>query len=383
MKIKKFIAPSMQEALKQIKKEFGDDAIILSNRSVEDKEHPEWKNAVEITAAIEKKDEPSSEKPKFNDFVERSVSQSPANTISGTAMQSQLNVMQKEIGYLRDRIDFLINQIKYDHLPHIPKALQEMLKLLNNNGVNLTIANSMIEDIFTSLKGEELLEEELIFNKLLSKIKHYLQITGPIKFNQNQTTVVLIMGPTGSGKTTTIAKLAALYKYTYSRRVALISADSYRIAAMEQLKAFAEIAKIPFVPVYNNNDLTEKINSLRKYELILIDTAGINSKNMKQMVALKETIRIAKADEIYLTLSSTTKYSDLAENLKNFSMIPFNGLIFTKLDETNSMGDMLNIAVDFEKPYSYITFGQDIPEDITLANRNELAQIILRGKHGN
>jgi flagellar biosynthesis protein FlhF len=191
------------------------------------------------------------------------------------------------------------------------------------------------------------------------------------------------MGPTGSGKTTTIAKLAALYKYTYSRRVALVSADSFRIAAMEQLKAFADIAKIPFVPVYNNNDLIDKINSLCKYELILIDTAGINSKNMKQMVSLKETIRIAKTDEIHLTLSLTTKYCDLAENLKNFSMIPYNGLVLTKIDETNCMGDILNLASDFDKPYSYITNGQEIPEDISLANRNDLAQTILRGRYGN
>jgi len=374
----------MQEALKQIKKEFGDDAIILSNRSVVVKEHPEWKNPVEITAAIEKKDEPPEpDKPKFTDFIEKSTAASTPNTMAGTAMNSQLNIMQKEIGYLRERIDFLINQIKYDHLPHIPKTLQEMLKQLVNSGVNLNLANSMIEDIFTSLKGEELMEDDMILEKTISKIKHYLQITGPIKFNQSHSTVVLIMGPTGSGKTTTIAKLAALYKYTYSRKVALISADSFRIAAMEQLKAFAEIAKIPFVPVYSNSDLTDKINSLSKYELILIDTAGINSKNMKQMVSLKETIRIAKADEIHLALSLTTKYCDLTENLKNFSMVPYNGLVLTKMDETNCMGDILNLASDFEKPYSYITFGQEIPEDISLANRNELAQIILRGKHGN
>jgi len=370
----------MQEALKQIKREFGDDAIILSNKSIE---HTEWPKAVEVTAAIDKKDEVTQEKISFKEIIEKSTSQTVPNTISGTVVQQQLNVMHKDLEYLRDRVDFLINQIKYDHLPHIPKNLQNILKQLTNNGVNISLANSIIEEIFTSLKGEELLEEELVVTKLTSKLKHYLQITGPIKFNQGQSTVVLIMGQTGSGKTTTIAKLAALYKYTYSRKVALISADSYRIAAMEQLKAFAEIAKIPFVSVYNNNELTDKINSLKKYELILIDTTGMNHRNMKQMVGLKETIRIAKADEIHLTISLTTKYGDMADCLKNFSMIPFNGIILTKIDETTSMGDILNLASDFEKPFSYITFGQEIPEDISLANRNELAQIVLRGKHGN
>lgn len=369
----------MQEALKQIKKEFGDDAIILSNKSIEDKTHPEWKTAVEITAAIDKKEETAEPKPSFNNLVQKSSIQS---TQHNNVLQSQISNLQKDVEYLRERMDFLINQIKYDHLPHIPKNLQNLLKLLNTNGVNISTANSFIEEIFSSLKGEELLEEELVLNKLISKVRHHLQITGPIKFNQNHPTVVLLMGPTGAGKTTTIAKLAALYKYTYSRKVALISADSFRIAAMEQLKTFAEIAKIPFTAVYNNNDLIEKINAMKKYELILIDTAGLNSRNMKQLVGLKETIRIAKADEIYLTLSLTTKYSDISENIKSFGMIPYNGIILTKLDETSGMGDILNMAIEHEKPFSYITFGQDIPEDISLANRNDLAQFILRGKYG-
>jgi flagellar biosynthesis protein FlhF len=371
----------MQEALKQIKKEFGDDAIILSNKSID---HPEWRNAVEVTAAIDKKEEPVEEAPSFQTYVPKPIpNQPPTNSISGTMVQSQMNIIQKEVEYLRERVDFLINQIKYDHLPHIPKTLQDLLKLLTTNGVHISIANSIIEDIFTTLRGEELLEDELILNKLMARLKNYMQITGPIKFNDKQSTIVLVVGPTGSGKTTTIAKLAALYKYTYSRKVALISADSYRIAAMEQLKSFSDIAKIPFIAVYNNDDLIDKINSLKKYELILVDTAGLNSRNMKQMVNLKETIKIAKADEIHLALSVTTKYSDLTDNLKNFSMIPYDGIILTKMDETTSMGDILNLAVDFEKPFSYITYGQDIPEDISLANRGELAQIIIRGKYGN
>jgi flagellar biosynthesis protein FlhF len=254
---------------------------------------------------------------------------------------------------------------------------------LVNNGVNQSVANDIIEDIFTSLKGEELLEDDVILEKMTKKIRNQMKITGPIKFNENQPTVVLVIGPTGSGKTTTIAKLAALYKYTYSRKVALISADSYRIAAMEQLKAFAEIAKIPFTAVYTHEEMIEKINAKKKYELILIDTAGVNSRDMKQMVNLKDTIKTAKADEIHLALSMTTKYVDLADTIRNFSMIHYNGIILTKMDETHGMGDILNLANEFRKPYSYITYGQNIPEDMNLANRNELAEIIIRGKYGN
>ncbi len=377
MKIKKFIASSMQEALNQIKLEFGEDAIILNSKNIEDKNHPEWKNAVEVTAAIDKKED--STKSAFNSTMKQAVSQKAEAVGIPT---TQLNLMQKDLDFITDKLDFLINHIKYENLPHIPKLLQQKVRSLITNGVDQAKANTMIEEIFMNLKGEDLLEEDLIIEKLIGKIRNCFQITGPVKFNPHLPTVVMLIGPTGVGKTTTLAKLAAMYKFNYSKKVALVSLDSFRIAAMEQLKAFADIAKISFVPIYNNNDLMEKMETLKKYDLILMDSAGINSKNMKQMIALKELIRVSKADEIYLTLSVTTKYQDLKEIIKNFSIIPITGLIYTKLDETTVYGDILNIASDYEKPISYVTFGQNIPEDISLADRKELAVTILRGKYG-
>jgi len=121
------------------------------------------------------------------------------------------------------------------------------------------------------------------------------------------------------------------------------------------------------------------MNLLKKYDLILLDTAGINPKAMKQMVQLKEFIRVAKADEIHLILSITTKERDLREILKNYSVFPYQHIIFSKFDETSSYGTILNIAFDFNKKISYITNGQSIPDDFKLADRNELSKIILRG----
>ncbi len=378
MKIKKFVAPSMQEALKMIKKEFGDDAIILSNKSVELKEHPEWKNAIEVTAAIDKKDEIKKET--FNQVIQKSVQEKPEPSSLSNA---QFSSLQKEIKLINDRMELILNHIKYENLPHIPVNLQNMSKVLIQNGVSASTSNTVIEEIFTSLRGEDLLEDDLVEQKVLAKIKNLIQVTGPIKFNQGAPTIVLIAGSTGVGKTTTVAKLAALYKYTYGKKVALVSVDSYRIAAMEQLKAFSDIAKINFESAYSNQDLIDKINKLHKYDVILIDSAGINPRNMKQMVALKETIRVSRADEIHLIINMTTRLNDMKDCIKNFTMIPYNGIILTKMDESSSFGDILNLSVEIEKPYSYISFGQNIPEDISLANRNELAQIILRGKYGN
>ncbi|HPM01822.1 MAG: flagellar biosynthesis protein FlhF [Candidatus Cloacimonetes bacterium] len=378
MKIKKFIAPSMQEALKMIKKEFGDDAIILSNKSIESKENPEWKNAIEVTAAIDKKDEIKKES--FGQVVQKVVQEKPEPSSLSNA---QFTSLQKEIRFINERIELILNHIKYENLPHLPKNLQNFSKLLIQSGISSSIANSIIEEVFTSLRGEDLMDDEQVEQKIITKIKNMIQITGPVKFNQGVPTVVLIVGSTGVGKTTCIAKLAALYKYTYGKKVALVSVDSYRIAAMEQLKAFSDIAKIHFESAYSNNDLIEKINKLQKYEVILIDSAGINTKNVKQLVSLKETIRVSRADEIHLVMNMTTRYLDMKETLKNFAMIPYNGIILTKLDESSSFGDIINLSVEMDKPFSYISFGQNIPEDISLANRNELAQVILRGKYGN
>ena len=308
----------------------------------------------------------------------RSSGKQPKDTVSSV----QYSNLQKEVDYISERLELLIGHIKYENLPHIPKPLRQLVKDLINNGVAPSLSNSMIEDLLVSMKGEDFLNSELLDEKLHSKIKNKLQIAGPLKFNKGCPTVMVIVGPTGVGKTTTLAKIAAMYKYTHSREVALISIDTYRIAAMDQLKAFADIARIPFHAAYDNTDLQEIVKSLQETDLILIDTAGINPRDMKKMVALKETMRLAKADEIHLALSLTTASKDLRNITKSFKALYYNALIYTKLDEAVSFGDILNMAVENEKEISFITNGQNIPDDIGYADRNELAMSILRGKYG-
>ncbi|MDX9978019.1 MAG: hypothetical protein RBS16_08320, partial [Candidatus Cloacimonadales bacterium] len=192
MKIKKFLAPSMQEALKMIKKEFGDDAIILSNKSVQLKDHPEWKNAIEVTAAIDKKDEIPSES--FGDKIKKASSE---KTEPSSLSNAQFSTLQKDISFINDRVELILNHIKYENLPHLPKSLQEYNKLLIQNGINASIANTIIEEVFTSLRGEELMDDDLVEQKILNKIRNMIQITGPVKYNQGVPTVVLVMGSTG------------------------------------------------------------------------------------------------------------------------------------------------------------------------------------------
>ncbi len=365
----------MQAAIDQVKREFGDDAIILNTRQIKDKEKTDGKQMVEITAAIDRKEEQTPFSESMKKQVARPVER---QNISGT----QFAVLQKEIDFISERLDTLISHIKYENLPHIPKLLQQRTKSLIKNGVMPSIANGLVEEVLLNLKGEELMEADRVDDKLLGKIKNRFMVTGPVRFHEGAPSVMVITGPTGCGKTTTIAKLAALYSYKYGKKVALISVDSYRIAAMEQLKAFAGIARIKFVEAYDQDELLAKMKELGDYGLIIVDTPGINPRDMKKMVWLKDTIRIAKADEVHLVLNLTTRFEDLRQIVKSFSIINFSGMLFTRLDESTIFGDMYNLAIEFDKPISYLCHGQDIPEDIVLADRKELAMTILRGKYG-
>ncbi|MDD3050746.1 MAG: hypothetical protein PHR06_06320 [Candidatus Cloacimonetes bacterium] len=376
MRIKKFVAPNVKDAIAQVKTEFGDDAIILSQKKIKVNEDRE---GIEVTAAIDKSEELKNNKDSFIQHLKKTSAQSSA---SSTASGMQFTILQKEVEFISERMDLLINHIKYENLPHIPKSLQKKVKSLIAGGVKPSLANSIIEELVLNLKGEDFLNEELIEEKLILKIKSMLQISGPLKFNNNVPATVVIIGPSGAGKTTIAAKLAAINKYKSKKNVCLISADSYRIAAKEQLKSFAEIAKIRFESIYNNSELLDLINQLQSFDLIIIDTAGINPRDMKKMVSLKEMIKVAKADEIHLVLSLTSKESYLRDVIRNFSILSYDSIIYSKIDETNTYGEILNIATDYEKKISYLTNGQSIPEDIITADRKELAELILN-KYGN
>jgi flagellar biosynthesis protein FlhF len=372
MKIKKFLAKTEQAAYELVKREFGQDALILNTKTVKDEAE---ENLCEVTAAIEKPEEA----PTFQDALAAAVIPPRAENVS----QAQFNTLHKEIDFLNERVELIINHIKYENLPHLPRLLQQRVKSLLTAGVDISLANELVEEVLMNLAGEDLLEAESVDEKLVGKLKARLGVSGPIKFSPIPPTVTLVVGPTGAGKTTTAAKLAALYKYTYGKKVALVSVDSYRIAAMEQLKAFAEIAKIPFFAAYDNNDLLDKMKKITDIDLVIVDTAGLNPLNMKKMVALKETTRVAKADDIYLVLSLTTRQDDQKQFIRNFGILNFTGIIFTKLDEAAKFGDLLNLTVEFNKPIAYLANGQNIPDDITLADRKDLALSILRGKYGN
>ena len=191
---------------------------------------------------------------------------------------------------------------------------------------------------------------------------------------------IFFIGPTGVGKTTTIAKVASYYTLNRGKKVALLTSDTYRIAAVEQLRTYANILNIPIRVVYSGDEMAQAIEDLKDMDLILIDTAGRSHKNQERRQDLTELLESVDEKEVFLVLSVSTKYKNLIQITETYKDLTDYKIIFTKLDETSSYGNILNIKEDTGAKLSYVTFGQNVPDDISDINPHEIARQVLGGE---
>lgn len=193
---------------------------------------------------------------------------------------------------------------------------------------------------------------------------------------------IFFIGPTGVGKTTTIAKIASKYKVEEKAKIAFLTADTYRIAAVDQLRTYANILGIPLKVIYTADELNQATEEFSDYDMVFVDTAGRSHRNKEQRDDLEQLINVIPEDrrEIYLVLSATTKYLDLIKITEAYSEITNYNLIFTKLDETGSIGNILNIRLLTNAPLSYATYGQNVPDDISKVDAQSIAKQLLRGQ---
>lgn len=256
-----------------------------------------------------------------------------------------------------------------------------LYKVLLDNEVDEIYINQFMDDldrVSHSTNGLDYLISS-VYQKMILKLGQ----PEVISLTKNKPKVVFFIGPTGVGKTTTIAKIASRFKVEQEKKVALLTADTYRIAAAEQLRTYANILDTPLSIIYTPEDIGKEIEKFADYDLVLVDTAGFSHKNDGQREDMKRLLKNLPAQyerQIYLVLSATTKYKDLIEITDIYDEFCDFHLIFTKLDETSAYGNILNIKLHTGAQLSYVTTGQNVPDDIEVVDTQKLVKLLLGGR---
>jgi flagellar biosynthesis protein FlhF len=395
MRIRRYEAPTIQEALMKVKKDLGPEAVILYTKTFR-------KGGVmglfgrpmaEITAGVDlnllddvakRRSAPPASGMERIEMAPTKVQVKtvppppPApmgsldpNRIKVKALQRELNEMKTSsvASALRD-----MNQMDPANLlsPGFSKLRKKLVKQeVEEFLVQKLIKGMMVENVDPDRSDE-------VYRWTHRFVEGALKIA-PASVGVQYQKVLAFVGPTGVGKTTTLAKLAARFNLMERKKVAMITADTYRIAATEQLRTYGRIMGIPVEVAESAEDVPAILSKYRSMDLVLIDTAGRSPSSDEQLDELKHFIAKSQVDEIHLVLSATTKYFDMIRIIERFgSAVPLNRMIFTKLDETRYYGAFLNLMNNFQIPLSYYSTGQNVPDDLEVPEAQSLAERITK-----
>ena len=346
MQIRRFEAKDIQEALRQVKETLGPEAIILSTQKVRRPSLPYRPGGgakVEVVAAIDPPETPSSPagiptppSPGFKPFEPTRSAGTGGDSCLQAILSSSLSP-----GFLRGLAGDFKNLRKEKQGWINGEAFQGILR-------------------WKVMEAVEVLESELQGKKIWA-----------------------FVGPTGVGKTTTLAKVAAQFLIRFNKRIALITLDTYRIGAIEQLKTYARILRLPLEIAADAETLKEVIDRHQDRDLLLIDTAGRNPYRRDQLEEMKGILSADPRIENHLVLSATTKDADLEAIVHQFSVLPIRSYVFTKIDETEEYTALFNQLLRYKRPLSYLTNGQKVPEDIELATKSRVASLVLNSMKWN
>lgn len=412
MIIKKFTGKTEAEATEAAKKELGSTLVIMNVREVKKKGLFAFllPKQIEVTAALE---EEAPARPQYGSILrtaaDKEIRTEQQNLLAKnsteniekkldslqTLLESQLNNRQsekEESAKTQDVPDAEEKEDKTQDMAAAEKKEEEknpeqdkFIRLLYNkmldNEMDEKYVNSILEDASKTKKADLPFDYLLanIYQKMVLKFGRSEGITP----SEEGPRIVLFIGPTGVGKTTTIAKLAGRYCVEEKKKVALLTADTYRIAAAEQLRTYANILETPFRIIYTPEELQAAVEDYWDCDYIFIDTAGRSHRNTDQLEKMKEMVAALKRPEsyqVFLVLSATTKYRDLQKIADCYGRIADFELIFTKLDETEAVGNLLNMKLYTDAPIAYVTCGQNVPDDMEAFNPQKTVKQILGGK---
>ncbi len=437
MRVKRFVGENVAETMGKVKRELGSEAVILQTRQFKEGGFLGFfaKMKVEITAAIE--DRPATKRVppasmeayvaaarSYSGYMEGETQEpqamsagggggapgmSTATGVSGGIGAQGWNLgpngrtspkglreneaalsrpaaldltedslLQQELRQMQSMLLQMNKQLTTLGQENVvwPGALQAWAERLRERGIQESLVRRLLRQVQQSLSEPEWQESEAVWANIEDSVRRMCAQTAVIQPGVQKPRIVALVGPTGVGKTTTIGKLAAGFSIVDKRKVALITADTYRVAAVEQLKTFGEIIGVPVDVVMTPSGLREALSQHADKELIFIDTAGRSPQHELHMSELRAFLDRAQADLTLLAMSATTNTTDQIRVLNRFAPLATH-LIFTKLDETMSPGNLLNVIDQTSLPVAYLTTGQNVPDDIEAATPARLTRYIL------
>jgi len=386
MDVRTYRAATMHEALTMVRRELGLDAAVLHTREVQTRRLfglIRGKRQIEVTASAEV-NVPSRLAPRGRAAAHPAPAAAPrpAPLPSPCAPPpSAAGMMPEEVKGQLSSLQNMVQELcrrSQGGAPHgLPDSLFRLFTELIDADLSEENARELVERVRGDVAGGELADLVLLKARIARLIEGEMRTCGPIQVIPGRRRLVALVGPTGVGKTTTIAKLAAIYRLKEKRRVGLITVDTYRIAAVEQLRTYADIIDLPMQVVSTPREMREAVRRLDGLDLILMDTAGRSPRDEIKIQELKSFLTEAGADEVHLVLSSVAGARTLQQTAEQFATVGTTALILTKLDEATGMGSLLPLMRKSRLPLSYLTNGQNVPDDIETADSARLARLVL------
>lgn len=387
MIIKRYKVNNMNEAITRIRYELGKDAVIISQRKIRKSGIMGFfsKKILEVTAAVDNSKNSASSKEEMKDSIE-AIKKIVKDNIKeeNVAINDNLAINEMDIktskGLYNNNLVSKNNNDLIKEVQEMRNMLNKMMDISSQGSIgkskfqlkleNSDLSSNVVKSIMKSIKEiEEDISEEEKFKKV---VENMISVE-----DKELNNVVVLVGPTGVGKTTTIAKLAGRLALIEKKKVGLITIDTYRIGAVEQLKTYADIMNIPFKVVLTIKEMESAVESMKDCDVILVDTTGRSSKNKMQISELRAFVDKVNTDNIHLVVSCTTKNSDIDVIVNGYKELNYKNVIITKLDETATYGSILNIIQSAGKPISFVTTGQSVPEDIKVMKAEDLVKLVL------
>ncbi len=368
MRVDKIIVDSLQEAVEELRSAYGENAQIISSRVVKTRRWPFLpffkKTQLEVTIGI----------PEPEDFKEQ---------------VDKNSVLYEEIERLKKTLQEVMEAVRLEDVEGVKKEPEfsedvsnrvvEVYRKLTYKGVRKEIAKRFVEDACGyDMELKKLDFKEGIYESIKESVEKNVRIEED--FLSITPKVIALVGPTGVGKTTTIAKLAYLFKRR-EKSVGVITLDSYRVGAVEQLKSFVKVLELPLKIAETPTQFSEALRELSEKDIILVDTAGRSQHDKLRLNELKMFFDVLDVS-VYLTLSTNLSELVMYETILQYGVLPVKGLIFSKLDETSYPGSFLNVAYRTQMPILCFTTGQTVPDDIVIANYDFITRLLLEEKYG-